>query len=96
MRKLLKFILAIVCIYAIFVAVECIRLKYANQFTKPLVVFNIESTNEEMNFTSLGFKVEYKIKRVRQTYDLELVSASEGKFVLFDTFTLWTNKYEVD
>lgn len=93
MKKLFKFILFLVFMYALFVTIDCVRLKNSDEFTKPLLVFNEEVTKEEMNYQGLGYKVTYKVKRVKQTYDLEVISASEGNFVLFDTFTLWTKKY---
>ena len=46
-----------------------------------------------MNFKGLGFRVNYKIEREKKSYDLELITTKESKFVLFDVFTIFTKYY---
>ena len=94
MKKVLSIICFLLVAYFIFVIVDCLRLNYANEFTKPIAIVDSVSSEDQIVFTGVGYKVIYKIERVRQSSDLEYINAKEAKFILFDTFTLWTKNYD--
>lgn len=93
MKKIFGVILFLIFLYGVYIGIECYRVKSSLDLVQPLAVLEAKSTPEEMNFKGLGFTVTYKIEREKKSYDLELITTKEAKFVLFDTFTLFTKYY---
>ena len=93
MKKIFGFILFIMFLYGLYVGIECYRVKSSNDVVKPLILMEANSTPDTMDFKGLGFKINYKIEREKKSYDLEVITTKESKFVLFDIFTLFTKYY---
>lgn len=94
-KKLLIVLVAILCIFIIFITEECIRLK-VNENSIPLIVFHIDENysddlkQSDSTYYSLGFKTEI-------SYYLDDNSSSDNymynivgkEFYLFNIFMLW-------
>ena len=94
-NKLLIVLVSILCIFIIFIAEECIRLKTSDN-SIPLIVFHIDEnfSNDlkhlDSTYYSLGFKTEIN-------YYLDDNSSSDNymynivgkEFYLFNIFMLW-------
>lgn len=93
MKKIFGVILFIIFLYGVYIGIEVYRVKSSHDLVQPLTVIEAKSTPEEMKFKSLGFTVTYKIEREKKSYDLEIITTKEVKFVMFDTFTLFTKYY---
>ena len=93
MKKVFGVILFLMFLYGVYIGVETYRIKSSNDLVKPLILVEAYSTPDQMSFKSIGFEVVYKIERVKKSYDLEVITTKESKFILFDIFTLWTKYY---
>ena len=93
MKKIIGLILFLMFIYGVYLGVESYRVKHSDDLVKPLILLEAYTTPDQMDFTGLGFRVEYKIERVKKSYDIEIINTKEAKFILFDIFTLWTKYY---
>ncbi len=93
MRKVFDFLVFLLFVYGIFVTIDCFRLKAADDLKRPFVILKSEEEVDTITFKSLGYKMVYKVDKKQQSGGIEMISANEGAFILFDTFTLWTKNY---
>ena len=88
-RDKLKVIISIILlVWAIYVMVEIIRIKYIfknNLSSSPLIVLTEESTYNDYTYYSLGFKTEYIYKDGKK---------NRAIFKLFNIITIWDVEYE--
>ena len=93
MNKLLKripIILEIIfIIYALFVTVDCVRLRNAKSGTKPLITLSIAEYENENKYTGLGYTIKYYIDRQKDDAGNVIESGSGAEFRLFDKILVW-------
>lgn len=81
-RRIALWITVIVAVFAIYVIIDCIRLRGADSCTKPLVTFSEEYKDESVTYTGLGYKVVYRISEDdKRCYGAE--------FYMFNSFLAW-------
>ena len=94
-KKLLIALISIICIFSIFIAEECIRLK-VNDNSIPLIVFYVDekysndSKQLDLTYYSLGFKTEINYYLDDESSADNYMYIIIGKtFYLFNKFMLW-------
>ena len=95
-KKILGFLVFIICLFVIFIVEECIRLE-RNSSAKPLIVFKIDENidannlkNKKEVYTSLGYKLKKEYSATDEsTEDLVFWDVVGEEFYLFDKILLW-------
>ncbi len=90
MKKKIIIVLAVLIgIYSLFVATDCIRLKYAESVTKPFVTVGFEETENRDTYTGLGYSVTYYVDRYTDENGVAVESNYGAEFRLFDKMLIW-------
>lgn len=83
----------ILAIYIVFVAIDCIRLRYALSYTKPFVTVSENVTENRATYYGLGYSVSYYIDR-DTTINNDVIAiggtgAYGAEFRLFNKLLIW-------
>ena len=98
MSKTLKIglisILIIICIWLIFVTIDCLRLRNSKYYTYPLINLKQEASLERITYTGLGYTVSYiQNKEIIHTPGSDAVASGIGacgaEFKLFGKILIW-------
>lgn len=81
-RRLALWITVIVAVFALYVIIDCIRLKGAEAYTKPFVTISEEHSGGKVTYNGLGYKIVYRISE----YNDKCYGA---EFYVFDDFMAW-------
>lgn len=95
-KKLIIAVISVICIFAIFVMEECIRLKVDDN-SKPLIVLHIDrkyfdndENGTDVTYYSLGFKTEMKYYLYyNSSEDARMFRLVGKEFYLFNAIMLW-------
>jgi len=83
----------ILVMYLVFVAVDCIRLRYAVSYTKPLVTLSEKVTENRVTYSGLGYNVSYYRDRVTTINNDVILIGGTGaygaEFRLFNKILIW-------
>ena len=81
-RRIALWITVIVAVFALYVTVDCIRLRGTDACTKPFLTLSEEYQGERVTYNGLGYKVVYRISESdNQCYGAE--------FYVLDDFLAW-------
>jgi len=83
----------ILVMYLVFVAVDCIRLRYAVSYTKPFVTLSEKVTENRVTYSGLGYNVSYYRDRVTTINNDVILIGGTGaygaEFRLFNKILIW-------
>lgn len=88
-KVILKIIIILLILYVLFVTVDCIRLRYAKNGTKPLITIGLGENENGNIYKGLGYSVRYYINETQKSSDLILARIYGAEFRLFDKILIW-------
>ena len=88
-KVILKIIIILLILYVLFVTVDCIRLRYAKNGTKPFITISLGETENGNIYKGLGYLVRYYINETQKSSDLILARIYGAEFRLFDKILIW-------
>lgn len=82
-RRIALWITVIVSVFALYVVIDCIRLRDSDNFTKPFLTLSEEYKDNSITYNGLGYKVVYWISK----FDADGCYGAE--FYVFDDYLVW-------
>jgi len=83
----------VLIIYIAFMVIDCIRLRYAVSYTKPLITINENITETRATYYGLGYTISYYVDR-KITINNDVIAiggagAYGAEFRLFNKLLIW-------
>lgn len=90
MKKIIITVLSVLIgVYSLFVATDCIRLRYAESGTKPIITVSLAEYENGNKYTGLGYSVKYYADRYTDENGVAVESNYGAEFRLFDKILVW-------
>lgn len=88
-KKILITVIALLVLYAVFVTVDCIRLKNSATDTKPIITLSEPDYDRGTKYVGLGYSIAYyKDPYIDENGNICLLPCG-AEFRLFDKFLIW-------
>ena len=93
-RTIIISFIVILVIYVSFVVVDCVRLRNAHSYTKPIITIDSDVTENRATYYGLGYDVSYYVDRyidINENFGVAIggTGAYGAEFRLFNKILIW-------
>lgn len=90
LKKILILVIIVIALWAIYITVDCVRLKNSTIYTRPLISISENVDMEATTYTGLGYTVSYALNNDNFLEGEPDTGRNDAEFRVFGKILIWS------